>query len=202
MRRSKFLMAFLLGLLVLGVGDRARADESFTFTTLPNPGAVSGAPGTTVGWGYSLTNNSTTDFLVTLDVNEDSVLDSLGAVDTTIFDAPIVAPLGTVSENYDPTNPAGMFGLSQLVLDPSLPVGTTATGTFFIDAMFCATYDPTAGSVSNCSDTIVTDSADVPVTATSPGGTPIPEPASILLLVSGLCAIGFWNLRRKGIPGW
>jgi hypothetical protein len=191
MQRSKFLNSFLLGLLVLAIAGGARADDTYSFSIVPTGGAVSGTPGSTVGWGYSLTNNSTTDFLLTLGVSEDSVLDLLGTVDTTIFDLPIVAPLGTVSENYDPINPAGMFGLSQLFLDPGLTPGTTATGHFFIDAVFCDV------TLTICSNTIETESAAVPVTATSPGGTPISEPSSILLLASGLCAIGVGICSRR-----
>ena len=163
MRRSKFLMVFLLSLLVLGFAAHARADDSFTFTTVPNPGVVSTTPGSPVGWGYTLTNNSSTDYLVTLDVYGDVVLDTLGTVDTSIFDLPIVAPLGTVSESYDPTNPLNMFGLGQLFTDPGLTPGTTATGNFYIDAEFCDV------TLTICSSTIETESSAVTINVTSPG---------------------------------
>src|SRR5271169_4448082 len=142
MRRSYFLISFLLGFLLLMIAGRARADDTYTFSTVPPGGGASGPPGSTIGWGYSITNNSTTDFLVTLDVNEDSVLDSLGMV-TAIFDAPILAPGSSATESYDPVN---MFGLIELTLDPGLPVGTTATGNIFMDATFCTGLDPMTGA--------------------------------------------------------
>ncbi len=196
MRRSNFLTVFLLSLLVLGFAAHARADGSFTFTTVPNPGAVSGTPGSTVGWGYTLTNDSSTDYLVTLDVFGDVVLDSLGTVDTSIFDVPIVAPLGTVNESYDPANPLNMFGLSQLFLDPGLTPGTTATGKFYIDAVFCDV------TLTICNSTIETESSAVAITVTSPSGAPVPEPSSMLLLLSGLSGIGLCLWYRQRDSGW
>jgi hypothetical protein len=196
MRRSKFLMVFLLSLLVLGFAAHARADDSFTFTTVPNPGVVSTTPGSPVGWGYTLTNNSSTDYLVTLDVYGDVVLDTLGTVDTSIFDLPIVAPSDTIRESYDPTNPLNMFGLGQLFLDPGLTPGTTATGNFYIDAEFCDL------TLTICSSTIETESSAVTINVTSPGGTPIPEPSSMLLLLSGLGGIALWFAYRHRFPAW
>jgi len=199
MRRSRFLISFLLGFLVLATAGGARGDDTYSFSTEPTDGVVSGTPGSTVGWGYSLTNNSTTDYLATLDVYGDVVLDSLGTVDTSIFDLPIVAPMGTVTESYDPGN---QLGLSQLFLDPGSTPGTGATGNFFIDAVFCANYDPTTGLLLNCSDTVVTDSAAVTVSVTSPNGTPIPEPSSMMLLLSGICGFGLWFAHRQRYSGW
>jgi hypothetical protein len=189
-RRSKFLISFLLGFLAFTLAGRARADGAYSFTTLPNPGPVSGLPGDTIGWGYSITNSSTTDYLVTLDVNEDSVLDSLGTV-TAIFDLPIVAPISTVNESYDPVN---MFGLIEVTLNPNLAPGTIATGSVYMDAEFCDV------TLTICSD-VVTESAAYSLTVGSSPSTGVPEPSSMLMLLSGLCGIGIWLAHRQRYSG-
>jgi len=197
MRRSYFLISFLLGFLLLASAGRARADGTYSFSIVPPSGAASGSPGSTIGWGYSITNNSTTDLLVTLDANEDSVLDSLGTV-TAIFDAPIIAPNTTATESYDSM---AMLGLIELTLDPGLPVGTTATGHIFMVAMFCTALDPTTGMPVNCGK-VINESVSYNVTVTPPPGTGVPEPSSMLLLFSGLCGIGMCIWHRQRYSGW
>ena len=64
LNRTKLLSA-LLGLLSLHAIALA---DSYTFSVTPTNGAISGTAGSTIGWGYSITNSSSTDWLVTSDL--------------------------------------------------------------------------------------------------------------------------------------
>lgn len=60
----KVLVNAVLALVVL-TGCCAYADPDVTLTLIPITGTVEGAPGDTVGWGYTITNNSA--FFLVLD---------------------------------------------------------------------------------------------------------------------------------------
>jgi len=69
--------------------------DSITFSLLPSGGNVSGPAGSLVGWGYSITNNSSTDWFLATNLNSDSFANG---IPTLIFDFPEVAPGATVTE--------------------------------------------------------------------------------------------------------
>lgn len=48
--------------------------DSFTFDTLPTSGKISGLPGSTVGWGFSITNESSSDWLIPTNLTADPFL--------------------------------------------------------------------------------------------------------------------------------
>ncbi len=173
---------FSAGVLLLLVAPAARAD-SFTFSLLPPNGAISGPPGSTIGWGYSITNNSSVDFV------EFSALSANGFLNGTplaIFDFPIIAPNTTVTVPFDPLN---VLGLYQLTWDPGAPIGFTNSGTFMLTGDFC-TDSACASMIANSDLTL---SALYSATVTTPGNV-VPEPASILLVATGLLA--FRRYRR------
>src|SRR5262249_62104 len=116
-------------LLVLPVATlSAAAADLYTFALLPNDGDVSGIAGSTVGWGYSITNESTTDWLVTTDLNADLFL--FGTPDL-IFDFPDLAPLATVSAPFDPNSGVGLY---EFTWDPAAPPDFANFGTFTLSA--------------------------------------------------------------------
>jgi hypothetical protein len=53
-------------LLLSGVPSFA---DTYTFSPVPLSGDIEGAPGSVIGWGYSITNDSSTDWLETLAVD-------------------------------------------------------------------------------------------------------------------------------------
>jgi hypothetical protein len=140
-----------------------------------------------VGWGYSITNNSASNSLVLTGIDSDLFLAADGLPDASIFDFPVLAPLQTVTEQYDPISFIGLF---QFTWNPGLPVGTTETGSFTVSAQFCD------AALSNCVDT-VPESAAYNATVISNFPTAVPEPSSFLLLVSGLCGIGLCTRHRQ-----
>jgi len=105
------LMISVCCLISLGYAD------SYTFSTIPSNGAIGGAPGETVGWGYSLTNNSLIEWLVTVGISADSFSNG---VPTFLFDFPVLSPSSSVFEAYDPSVGAGLMSFTW---DSSAPPG-------------------------------------------------------------------------------
>src|SRR5579864_7263805 len=106
MRPYLYWSSLTLGVLLAYHAARA---ESFSFITEPNPGDVTGTAGSTVGWGYSITNNSTSNYLALTGIDSDLFLAADGTPDASIFDFPVLAPLETVTEMYDPASFIGLF---------------------------------------------------------------------------------------------
>ena len=79
---------------------------TFTFSLLPADGAVEGPPGSTVGWGYTLINQSATDWLVTIALNSNSFLDGSPRG---LFDFPDLAPGAAVSIPFDEGAGTGLY---------------------------------------------------------------------------------------------
>lgn len=146
------------------------------FTIIPSDGNVSGPPGSVVGWGYSLTNNDTSDWFVSTALNSDSFSNG---TPTLLFDFPIIAPGDTVTESFDAVNGIGLF---ELAWDDSAPAGFVNSGNFVLSGQSW-TGDPFSGGsfIADVPDTAL------PYTATVGGAPPseVPEPSSFVLLVGG-----------------
>jgi hypothetical protein len=171
-----------------------------TFALIPANGIVSGAPGTTVGWGFTITND--TDYLLVSSFNfcEGAALPTCPTQTYGTFsdftaqhllDPVIVAPGGTVTQNFAL---AGFQGVGSFAINPGAPVGAQDLGTIFL------TYDKFTCDVVNdlgCSPdqtvfgATLTATAQVDVTA-------VPEPAVIWLAGLGLAAMTFARRRRIG----
>jgi hypothetical protein len=181
--RNKFF--FCAGVLLLLAAPAARAD-SFTFSTIPANGAIPGPPGATIGWGYSITNNSQTDYVEFSALSSDSFLNGTPLA---IFDFPIIAPGATIMVPFDPIN---VLGLYQLTWDATAPVGFTNSGTFLLTGDFC-TDSACASMISNSALTqsaLYSATVTVPVTVT-------PEPTSVTLVAAGLVAGLLRGSRRR-----
>ena len=152
--------------------------DIYTFTTIPGDGNISGAPGATIGWGYSITNESTSDWLLATNLNADSF--AFGTP-TLLFDFPEVAPGATVSEVFDPI---GLTGLYEDVLNVSAPNESVDSGNFVLSAQWYD-GDPFNGG-KFIADAVDTDAAYA-ATVTSSSSTP--EPSSFLLLAIGIIAM-------------
>jgi hypothetical protein len=190
MRRCLYWFSLTLGLLLAAPAARA---DSVSFTAIPSD--ASGPAGSTVGWGYSITDNSTTDYLDITGIDSDLFAATDGIPDASVFNFPNLAPGQTAMQSYDPADGLGLF---QFTWNTGVPVGTMETGNFILYGAFC---DP------SLADTFCADDGLVPSTALATTAysatvvpsstTPLPEPPSFLLLLSGLCGIGLWTRRTS-----
>jgi len=165
------------------------AADSISFSLLPSSGQVSGSPGTVVGWGYTITNNSAADWFVSTDLNSDSFLH--GAL-TLLFDFPELAPGATVTESFDPAKGIGLF---ELLWDKSAPSGFVNAGDFVLSGQWWD-GDPLNGGdfVADATDTSTPYSAAVKA---SGGSSATPEPPNLALTVCGLLAAVFLSIPRR-----
>lgn len=174
MKRQSWTPILALTLLALA-SSLATADSlTYTFDVIPPSGSISGGPGATIGWGFSITNNSTLEDLVTTDLSAGVFL---YGTPISLFDFPIIAPGGNLTESFV----ANTKGLYQDTFFSIVPPGSSDTGIFTLSAEFC--NDPTnPGTCSKATDAQVAYSASV-------SGATVPEPATISLLGTGLLGL-------------
>jgi hypothetical protein len=185
--------------------------DTVTLTLDPVGGDVSGSPGNTVGWGYTL-DNGTSDYLIVSDSNfceagQDPLLTTcsptLGASTYTDFTSSnfiLIAPGGTASASFDPGT---LSGVGEYSLDPAITSGSDVGSITVVYDLFDA--DPTQGAANQiCADPDlgvcdfeVSAAAEVDVLG---GTSPVPEPANTGLLTGGfLVAIAAYlrSQRRR-----
>lgn len=166
----KLSLTFLLAVLAVPAAD------IYTFDLLPLHAVLQGPPGSTVGWGYSLQNHSSSLWLVPVSLNSGSFLNGTPEL---LFDFPILPPSTSAAE---PFNLAAALGLFQLTWDSSAPHGFTNTGTFTLEAEWWSD-DPFAGGV-------LVAAAPAANADYSAAVAPVPEPGSFgLTTVAALSAL-------------
>lgn len=175
----------LVGIGMIVAAGAARADSlSFGFSLEPVSGNITGSPGSTIGWGYDVTNN-TSDFLLLSAVNSLVSFDPKFGPEALLGVAagnppPLLAP-GTSQKvffNLSPLDLSKQTGLFELMLSPSAPLGTL-TGIFDLTGdFFDADFNPIEQ---------VDEFANYSAT--------VPEPSTIFLLASGLVLC--WWIGKK-----
>ena len=187
--RTKKLSKAIVRIAVAVLSAATLSADSITFSLLPGDGAVSGAAGSLVGWGYSITNNSAADWFLATDLNSDSF--SNGAP-TPLFDFPEVGPGQIVTEAFDAVNSIGLF---ELQWDVTAPAGFVNAGNFILSGQWWNGDPLNGGSVI----AVATDVA-LPYSAYVSGGpnSGAPEPAGTYLLVLGIALTATWRLKRSG----
>jgi hypothetical protein len=177
------LHLLLLFVFALGLSSATYAD-TFTFALIPSGGGVSGPAGSTVGWGYTITNQSTTNWLLLTGLSANPFLN--GTPDASYFTFPILAPNTIATATFNSGTLTGLFGLTW---DATAPVGFANTGTFILSGEFWDN-DPFNGG--NFVSLGVDQDAAYSATVVQ-GATPVPEPSTLLLLAAGLAVL----TRRK-----
>jgi hypothetical protein len=162
------------------------AADSLTFSLLPPGGTVTGSPGSTVGWGYSITNNSTLDWFIATGLNPDSSFSD--GTPLSLFDFPNIGPGASAVESFDSVNSIGLY---QFSWDPSAPSGDSNSGNFALSGQWWD-GDPLNGGnfIANAIDTTAMYTAIVDNSTSSP------EPMSAFLALAGLVGIGC--IRKYG----
>ncbi len=186
--RQVVRIAFVLALAPLWFVPAGHADAILSFSVIPLSGNVSGVAGSTVGWGYTITNSSLTDWLVIDGVN--AGVFQHGKPDASIFDLPILGPGQTRMVSYDPVN---FLGLYQLTWDVTAPEGFVNSGTFTVAAEWWNGDPSVLGS--SFLALAVDQSARYSATV-SPAASPVPEPSTLVLLLGGLAAVGLRSRRK------
>ncbi len=207
MLKGAYIAAF--GFLAMSLAANA---DSVTLQLDPLSGMVSGLPGDTVGWDYTLDNN-TSDYLVVAasqfcEAGQDPLFTtcspSLGASTYTDFLSSnfiLIAPGGSASAPFDPTT-VPQSGVGEYTIDPSASAGQSDSGSItVVYDLFDA--DPTVGQANQiCSNTNVNgvNVCDFEVSAAAEvdvAGATSAAPEPRLLLLVGLC-FGALILREAG----
>jgi PEP-CTERM motif-containing protein len=167
----------------------AGAVPAATFSTLPPSGVLTGAPGDTVGWGFSSTND---DFFQSISFGQSILINETNPLIGTYTDwigpqgGPdnfAVDPGQTWSEGFSLIN---QTGLGSFTIDPAAALGSSDSGLIRVFFNFA---DSTPGTI------------DVPFyvfVAASDPASDAPEPATAWLLLAGGLAI-FASRRRNTV---
>ena len=186
--------------------------DTYTVTALPGLGVSHTTPGSTVGWGYSITNNSATNWLVVYGLSTGS--NPYVTPNPYFFDFPSIAPGTSRIVPYNPyspyghsfmaanghahsvknlpfnpvTNPFNALGLYEVTFNPKTPMGTVFSGNFVISAAWM-NGDPDT----NRSAQIMSFASDA---SASYRAVVTPEPASLTLVGMGIFGLAF-GIRKN-----
>ncbi|MGH9860981.1 MAG: PEP-CTERM sorting domain-containing protein [Candidatus Acidiferrales bacterium] len=184
--KARMVVSGIAALAAVFLLAPAAQADSWTLALAPPGGAISGPAGSTIGWGFTVTNQSATNWLMLTGITAD--LFQQATPDASIFSFPILAPMSTLSVAY---NAATFEGIFQITWDATAPVGFTNLGVFIVTGEFWDA-DPFAGGgfVSLALD----QSAAYSATVSPSANTPVPEPATLLLATTGAAVL---LLRRR-----
>jgi hypothetical protein len=197
-------IAILLFLLI-AVGCLAGNAEMVMITTDPPGGAVSGSPGQTVGYGFTITNS--TPYYLLFDASyfcepgQDpeftTCTQSLGTYqDYIAANFTEVAPMSSLSESF---NANTMTGFGAYNISPTAMVGATDSGNLI------ATYMEYQGDPLNGGTPVPPGDIELsaPASVTVIPVSTTPEPSSwTLAMLGGLGALLHrTRLRRPALPG-
>jgi len=194
-----FLAAAAMAVFIMAPAARAG-----TVITLDPPGgAISGAPGDTVGWGFALTNGSNWISIDSVTIeNETSPLGGASGGFTSYMDLlggltnAVTPPGQTWTLPFSPGSPG--TGVGQYAIDPGTPLGASDSGDFVIF------YDEFSADPNSCGgcyvDTLQLFDANgnAPAFTIDVSASATPEPsAAVLVLIGGAVAL---LARRRRAP--
>jgi hypothetical protein len=128
MVRLRSMGLLLLMMLWASLPIEAQVLVNWEFGTLPTNGVISGMPDELIGWGYTLHNDSASNWLLAFDITTSNPFDH-GTGSAGPFDFPALQPGESVSVPY-----SGNAGLYDLLWDIDAPAGFTNSGNFTMSA--------------------------------------------------------------------
>lgn len=172
----RVVIAFVLCLTIPAKG-------AATFDLLPPSGHIVGSPSLTIGWGYTLSNMSTSEWLVPTGLNSSGF--QYGHP-ISLFDFPVLGPGSFVLTPYF----EGISGLMEIRLNDDVPPDVVDEGFFTVQAEWWSD-DPAAGGI------FVRVAEDL-LTPYSVGVQAVPEPSTAgPTVIGGLGIILTMKLRRS-----
>jgi len=182
--RTKVLLIVVAALLLSLPGW-----ANVMFTLQPS-GSVSGAPGSTVGWGYTLTNSDASDWLVLTSSNF-MPSTSLGTyMDFTQFNFIVLGPSPESSSLTQSFNPMSQTGIGSFTISGSATPGDSAMGNIVI-TYDLFNQDPNDPNFDPDRSLITPDNRlSAAATVNAAGTATVPEPTSLVLLGTCLLAAG------------
>jgi len=169
-----------------------QAADIYSFDLLPSGGFIAGNPGQTIGWGYTLKNESASEWLVPLSLDSEPFI---SATPTLLFDFPILAPGAAVTRPFDLL---GSSGLLEISIDPGLTSPVLNAGAFTLNAQWW-NGDPLAGG-NFLSEASETSRQYFALTSVEPGPASAPEPSTSAFVLIGGAAIGLRFLTNHLRP--
>jgi hypothetical protein len=194
MTRSSYIA--VLGSIAMGFPALATP-----ILNLTPSGTVSGLPGSTAGWGYSITNDKADVLLVANSYFCQSGQDplfttctqSLGTYNDFIAsNATEIAPGSTASQSF---NALASNGVGEYTISGLATAGQTDSGLIVLvyDLFTCDPFTA-CGAIQIGGDVEVSAAADVQVTAPTSG---VPEPGTLVLLGSAFAALAAFQAVRS-----
>ena len=193
----------MLVMAIMGVFLCGKAQAVPILTLDPSGGAISGTPGSTIGWGFTITNTS--DYLLvtssafTPSTLEGTYNDLISNFTYSNGNLLVVGPTPestTVSQVFDPVNGTGLGSFS---IAPGAIPGTVDGQIDLTYALFSVSpndpsFDPNADAINLAGQM----TADASVTVLSPAA-PVPEPGTMMLLGAGFLGLAVYSKHRKAI---
>jgi hypothetical protein len=188
---KKIIFALIL-IFILALGDSSAKADSWSFATIPANGEISGAPGETIGWGFSIAN-STNNFLAVSSIGNGIWSSYVTNINPLIL-FPIVDPFDNLTVNYS-YNSLGSTGLYEITWTNDAPIGWQERPDINNKWVFIISVDFYTDS--DLKNYVGSDSITVPYLATVTS--PVPEPATLVLMCFGssFMGIGIKRLRKK-----